>query len=98
MISTKARQVVGLALFRGMALWEASLWAKAFRRSVAERARLPQGMAMQGREAGVRSRLVARLLHDVTVVVQAGNGLLDSAEWDRQKGGYFYRGSASVRG
>ena len=45
-ISTKAPQVVGLAQFQGTALWEASLWAKGFRRPVAERARLPQGAAM----------------------------------------------------
>jgi len=44
-MSIKALQVVGLALFRGTPLWEVSLWAKVFRRSVAERARLPQGMA-----------------------------------------------------
>jgi len=53
------------------------------------------GGALQ--EPGVRSRLVARLLPDVTEV-QAGNGLLDYAEWDRQKGGYFCRDSARVRG
>lgn len=31
---------------------------------------------------------MARLLADV-MAVQAGNGLLDYAEWDRQKGRYF---------
>jgi len=48
LISTKAPQVVGLPQFQGPPLWEASLWAKVCRRSVAERARLPQGTAMQG--------------------------------------------------
>ena len=37
--------------FRWTPLWEASLWARVFRRSVAERARLPQGTAMQGEGA-----------------------------------------------
>ena len=44
----QAPQTVRFALFQGTPLWEASLWAKIFRRSVAERARLPQGTAMQG--------------------------------------------------
>ena len=48
LISTKAPQVVGLPLFQGTPLREASLWAKVFHRKVAERARLPQGTAMQG--------------------------------------------------
>ena len=60
LIITQAPNVVGLALFQGTPLWEASLWAKAFRRSVAERARLPQGTAMQGR-ALCRSGLPAEL-------------------------------------
>ena len=47
LIITQAPHVVGLALFQGTPLWEARLWAKAFRRQVAERARLPQGTAMQ---------------------------------------------------
>ena len=47
-LSTKARQLVGLPQFQERPLREASLWAKVFRRSVAERARLPQGMATQG--------------------------------------------------
>ena len=48
LISTKAPQLVGLPQFQGTPLWEASLWAKVFRRQIAERARLPQGTAMQG--------------------------------------------------
>jgi len=47
-ISTNAPQM-GLPQFQGAPLWEASLGAKVFRRSVAERARLPQETAMQGK-------------------------------------------------
>jgi len=47
LIITQAPQTVRLALFQGTPLWEASLWAKVFRRSVAEWARLPQGTAMR---------------------------------------------------
>jgi len=43
----QAPQTVRLALFRGKPLWEASLWAMVFRRSIAEGARLPQGTAMR---------------------------------------------------
>jgi len=49
LVSTEAPPVVGLVLFQETILWEASLWAKVFLRSVAERARLPQGTAMRGR-------------------------------------------------
>jgi len=50
LISTKAPQVVGLPQFQGTPLWEASLWAKVCRRSVAERARLPQGRPLKQRQ------------------------------------------------
>ena len=39
--------------FQGTPLWEASLWAKGFRRSVAERVGLPQGPTGGGRAGRV---------------------------------------------
>jgi len=47
LIITQIPEIVRLALFQGTPLWEASLWEKVFRRSVAEGARLPQGTAMR---------------------------------------------------
>ena len=44
---------VGLPLFQGTPLWEASLWARVFCRSVAERARLPQGTAIAPQVVGL---------------------------------------------
>ena len=53
--SPKAPQVPGLPHLQRTPLWDASLWAKVFGGSVAERARLPQGAAMQGALRASRS-------------------------------------------
>jgi len=48
--------MVRLALFQETILWEATLWAKVFRLSVAERARLPQETALGRREGSPPTR------------------------------------------
>ena len=70
LISTKAPQLVGLPQFQGTPLWEASLWAKVFRRSVAERARLPQGTPVQGGVAHERIACGALLMTRIGKAIQ----------------------------